>query len=198
MAARIEAPAGDHLLAVKVCTAAVGDDGRVRLRFTDEQSRPLALRTSSDLSKLALRLRTAGGSARDKARTSTALEAGPRRGAPAKSVSRRTAREEARRRRRAEAASEGGAQARRRRGRGRGPGHEARRADARARPRRDIVPPPGVTVVRTALEKALAVGDAPSTSKRSPPPSSARSAAPTTRGRRARPASSIAWRAPPT
>lgn len=49
MAARIEAAAGPHLLAVKVCSAAVGDDGRVRLRLTDEQRRPLALATSSDL-----------------------------------------------------------------------------------------------------------------------------------------------------
>ncbi|WP_437598831.1 transglutaminase-like domain-containing protein [Sorangium sp. So ce590] len=54
IAARIEAPAGDHLLALKVCTGAVSDEGRVRVRFTDEQRRPVALATSSDLTKLAL------------------------------------------------------------------------------------------------------------------------------------------------
>ncbi len=54
MAARIEATPGDHLAAVKVCSAAVGDDGRVRLRFTDEAGKPLPLATSSDLTRLAL------------------------------------------------------------------------------------------------------------------------------------------------
>ncbi|WP_437607870.1 transglutaminase-like domain-containing protein [Sorangium sp. So ce834] len=54
IAARIEAPAGDHLLALKVCTGAVADEGRVRVRFTDEQRRPVALATSSDLTRLAL------------------------------------------------------------------------------------------------------------------------------------------------
>ncbi|WP_437316016.1 transglutaminase domain-containing protein [Sorangium sp. So ce385] len=54
IAARIEAPAGDHLLALKVCTGAIADEGRVRVRFTDEQRRPVALATSSDLTKLAL------------------------------------------------------------------------------------------------------------------------------------------------
>jgi transglutaminase-like putative cysteine protease len=56
LTARIEAAPGDHLLAVKVCSAAVGDEGRVRLRFTDEQRRPLALATSSDLRSLAASL----------------------------------------------------------------------------------------------------------------------------------------------
>ncbi|HVY49783.1 MAG TPA: transglutaminase-like domain-containing protein [Minicystis sp.] len=52
MAARIEAQPGDHLLAVKVCSAAVADEGRVRLRFTDEQGHPLAVPSSSDLAPL--------------------------------------------------------------------------------------------------------------------------------------------------
>ncbi|MGK4001224.1 transglutaminase-like domain-containing protein [Sorangium sp. So ce1036] len=52
IAARIEAPAGDHLLALKVCTGAIADAGRVRVRFTDEQRRPAPLPTSSDLSPL--------------------------------------------------------------------------------------------------------------------------------------------------
>ncbi|WP_437621549.1 transglutaminase domain-containing protein [Sorangium sp. So ce1151] len=54
LAARIEAPAGDHLLALKVCTGAVADEGRARVRFTDEQRRPVALATSSDLTPLTL------------------------------------------------------------------------------------------------------------------------------------------------
>jgi hypothetical protein len=44
--------AGDHLLAVKVCSGPVADDGRVRVRFTDEQRAPLALATSSSLAGL--------------------------------------------------------------------------------------------------------------------------------------------------
>ena len=43
---RLGATAGDHLLALKVCTAAVGDEGRVRLRLTDEKRAPLALAQS--------------------------------------------------------------------------------------------------------------------------------------------------------
>lgn len=54
IAARIEAPAGDHLLALKVCTGAIADEGRVRVRFTDEERRPVALATSSDLTPLQL------------------------------------------------------------------------------------------------------------------------------------------------
>lgn len=54
MAARVEAPAGDHLLAIKVCSGSVPDEGRVRVRFTDEARKPLALATSSDLSRLRL------------------------------------------------------------------------------------------------------------------------------------------------
>ncbi|WP_437588806.1 transglutaminase domain-containing protein [Sorangium sp. So ce1000] len=54
IAARIEAPAGDHLLALKVCTGAIADEGRVRVRFTDEERRPVALATSSDLTPLTL------------------------------------------------------------------------------------------------------------------------------------------------
>ncbi|HEY4118025.1 MAG TPA: hypothetical protein VGM56_09225, partial [Byssovorax sp.] len=60
MAARIEAKPGDHLVAVKVCTGAQGDEGRVRLRFTDEANKPIAIPSSSDLTPLALP-RSAGG-----------------------------------------------------------------------------------------------------------------------------------------
>ncbi len=36
MAGRVDAEAGDHLLAAKVCSGALDDDGRVRLRVTDD------------------------------------------------------------------------------------------------------------------------------------------------------------------
>jgi transglutaminase-like putative cysteine protease len=52
MAARIEATPGPHLVAVKVCSATVPDEGRVRLRFTDDQRKPIAVTSSSDLSGL--------------------------------------------------------------------------------------------------------------------------------------------------
>ena len=54
LAARVVAPAGDHLIALKVCTGSVHDEGRVRVRFTDEAKNPLAFATSSDLSRLRL------------------------------------------------------------------------------------------------------------------------------------------------
>ena len=47
--------AGDHLLALKVCSAAVNDDGRVRVRFTDDANRPLPLATSSSLAGINVR-----------------------------------------------------------------------------------------------------------------------------------------------
>jgi len=37
LAARVDATAGDHLLAAKICSGALDDDGRVRLRVTDER-----------------------------------------------------------------------------------------------------------------------------------------------------------------
>jgi hypothetical protein len=53
IAARVDpVSAGDHLLAVKVCSGTAGDDGRVRVRFTDEGRAPLALATSSSLAGL--------------------------------------------------------------------------------------------------------------------------------------------------
>ena len=55
LSARIDpTAAGDHLLAVKVCSGPVSDDGRVRVRFTDEQRAPLALATSSSLAGLVI------------------------------------------------------------------------------------------------------------------------------------------------
>ena len=42
IAARVEATAGAHLVYVKTCTGALDDDGRVRLRITDEKGGALA------------------------------------------------------------------------------------------------------------------------------------------------------------
>ncbi|MFO0550696.1 MAG: transglutaminase-like domain-containing protein [Polyangiaceae bacterium] len=49
MAAKIELGAGAHLVAVKVCSSAIADEGRVRVRFTDAAGKPLAVTASSDL-----------------------------------------------------------------------------------------------------------------------------------------------------
>lgn len=50
LAAQVEASAGPHVIAAKVCTGALEDDGRVRLRVTDAKHAPLALDASADLS----------------------------------------------------------------------------------------------------------------------------------------------------
>jgi hypothetical protein len=50
IAARVEAKAGSHLLASKVCAGAIDDEGRVRLRVTDESGQwPQGLVASADL-----------------------------------------------------------------------------------------------------------------------------------------------------
>lgn len=49
MAARVEATPGPHLVAVKVCSSAVADEGRVRVRFTDDQGKMFSVLSSSDL-----------------------------------------------------------------------------------------------------------------------------------------------------
>ncbi len=62
---RLGSAAGDHLLTVKVCSTAVADQGRVRVRFTDERYRPLPLQTSSapaDLQTIYERLGRQGSS----------------------------------------------------------------------------------------------------------------------------------------
>ncbi|HVJ89160.1 MAG TPA: transglutaminase-like domain-containing protein [Labilithrix sp.] len=50
LAAKIDASAGPHLVAAKVCSGALEDSGRVRLRITDDKHRPLKLKGSADLS----------------------------------------------------------------------------------------------------------------------------------------------------
>lgn len=49
LAVAIEPEAGAHMVAVKVCSSPLADDGRVRVRFTDEQGAPIAVEASSDL-----------------------------------------------------------------------------------------------------------------------------------------------------
>lgn len=53
-AAEIDVSPGPHLVAAKVCTSAVNDEGRVRLRFTDEARKPITVNASSDLRGLVL------------------------------------------------------------------------------------------------------------------------------------------------
>ncbi len=54
LAARIEAAPGPHLVALKVCSGATSDEGRVRLRFTDEAGAPVVVSSSSDLNGVVL------------------------------------------------------------------------------------------------------------------------------------------------
>jgi hypothetical protein len=49
IAAQVEASAGPHILAAKVCTGALEDSGRVRLRVTDAKHAPLRIQSTSDL-----------------------------------------------------------------------------------------------------------------------------------------------------
>ncbi|WP_240807038.1 transglutaminase-like domain-containing protein [Polyangium spumosum] len=54
LAARIEPTPGPHLVAVKVCSGATSDEGRVRLRFTDEAGAPITVSSSSDITSVVL------------------------------------------------------------------------------------------------------------------------------------------------
>lgn len=49
LAAKVDASAGPHIVAAKVCSGALDDSGRVRLRVTDEQHRPIDVKASADL-----------------------------------------------------------------------------------------------------------------------------------------------------
>ena len=49
IAAQVDATAGSHILAAKVCTGALEDVGRVRLRVTDAKHVPLRLEATGDL-----------------------------------------------------------------------------------------------------------------------------------------------------
>ncbi|MDC0740171.1 transglutaminase domain-containing protein [Polyangium mundeleinium] len=54
LAAQIEPAPGPHLVAVKVCSGATSDEGRVRLRFTDEVGAPVTVSSSSDITNVVL------------------------------------------------------------------------------------------------------------------------------------------------
>jgi hypothetical protein len=49
LAARVEATAGSHLLYAKVCSGALDDEGRVRIRITDPEGRKTNVSTSAEL-----------------------------------------------------------------------------------------------------------------------------------------------------
>jgi tetratricopeptide (TPR) repeat protein len=49
LAASVDPAPGEHLLALKVCSGAIDDDGRVRVRATTPSGRPIALTSSSDV-----------------------------------------------------------------------------------------------------------------------------------------------------
>lgn len=51
-AVALDASAGEHLVAIKVCTGAQNDEGRVRLRFSEPDGSPIELGTSSDATRL--------------------------------------------------------------------------------------------------------------------------------------------------
>jgi transglutaminase-like putative cysteine protease len=168
MAARIDAAPGDHLVAVKVCTAAVGDEGRVRLRFSDDQGRALPLATSSDLGKLTLPASIAvapahGREVEPRADARKGLKR-PREALPVgeKAAPGKPRDEVAGNPKPADPAA---APVAARAGK-KGPRQEAK-AEAAPTPVEErsatsIVPPRGVTVLHTTLEKALASSDAPS------------------------------------
>ena len=49
LAAKVDASAGPHIVAAKVCTGALDDSGRVRFRITDDKHKPVKLAASADL-----------------------------------------------------------------------------------------------------------------------------------------------------
>ena len=49
MAAKVDASAGAHLIAAKVCAGALADEGRVRLRITDVNGATLAMQATADI-----------------------------------------------------------------------------------------------------------------------------------------------------
>ncbi|MFT3774168.1 MAG: hypothetical protein QM820_53070 [Minicystis sp.] len=151
ISARIEPKPGDHLLAVKVCSAAVGDEGRVRLRFTDEQRKPLALATSSDLRGLSLAPSAPPADSPEPAPAKkpaakpapAAKKAPPAKAPPAKAPAAK-----------APAAKAPPAPAKK--------GKPAPEAPVAEAPATTILPPKGITILPSTLDKALDIGDSPS------------------------------------
>ena len=48
LASKVDASAGSHLIAAKICTGALEDSGRVRLRVTDDKGAPLKVASSAN------------------------------------------------------------------------------------------------------------------------------------------------------
>ncbi|MFO0592742.1 MAG: transglutaminase-like domain-containing protein [Polyangiaceae bacterium] len=91
LAAEIDVTPGPHLVAAKVCTSAVSDEGRVRLRFTDELRRPISVNSSSDLKGLVLpanedpkKAEPADAKGKGPAKGAAPAKGAPAKGAPAK------------------------------------------------------------------------------------------------------------------
>ncbi len=84
VAVAVEPEAGTHLVAIKVCSSPLPDDGRVRLRFTDEAGAAVPVEASSDLAPLpADRAKSRPLAAPPKAGKPGAPKAGPAAPAPA-------------------------------------------------------------------------------------------------------------------
>lgn len=52
LAAKVEATKGEHVLSLKVCSGALPDSGRVRVRVTDVDGAPISLTTSAEFASL--------------------------------------------------------------------------------------------------------------------------------------------------
>jgi transglutaminase-like putative cysteine protease len=167
---RMVPAAGEHLVAVKVCSAAIADDGRVRLRFTDEQQRPLALQTSSDLRSMTVSparviahdepiaaAKPRGPKAPPPARMAAADDdpyadvPAPKKPVAMKPIAAKPVA--------AKGAPKAGKKDLATKGK---PAHEEPGDEEQAVA---IAPPPGMTLIPTALDRALAVGDAPGTAQ---------------------------------
>jgi hypothetical protein len=59
IAAKVDAGTGAHLVAAKVCSGALADEGRVRLRVTDAGGAPLAMQATADIGDVASSAQTA-------------------------------------------------------------------------------------------------------------------------------------------
>ncbi|MEO7331150.1 MAG: hypothetical protein ABI193_21425, partial [Minicystis sp.] len=166
LSARIETTAGDHLLALKVCTSAVGDEGRVRLRLTDEKRAPLALSTSSDLSGMRI---TAPAPSAPPAVEETPAAKPVKPVAPVKPAEVDPFDDEtalaAKKPVAAPAAKKPVATPAAKKGAGKKVATAPPAVEAQASAPIAVVPPKGVTLVRTALEKALDLGAAPTTAQ---------------------------------
>ncbi len=155
-AAKIEAKAGDHLVAVKVCSAALHDEGRVRIRFTDPQNKPVTIKSSSDLSPLSLTppaVNEADDPAADDDTKGLPKKGGPSK-PPLKKAEAPKKKDPAKKGeppKKAEAPKKGKP----------GPRPKTPVAEDDTEGTIVIKPPPGVTIVQTSLDQATTLGDPP-------------------------------------